>query len=108
MKKMLSWVLINSIFAVCGYYGLVEGVAGAGYIFWFMFWLCTIGAIICNFSSDAIKVARRDGPSVPRWMDVVFDLGILFLVVWNHHYFAGAFYVIHMLALQNVYSGESE
>lgn len=103
--KALKWTIMNGIFALCGYYGIVEGVAGAGYVFWFMFWFCAVGTLLCATSKDAIKKVRQYGRSIPSSICISFDLCILFLVVWNHHYVAGAFYVAHMAALVHIYDG---
>jgi hypothetical protein len=104
--KVSRYIFLNIIFFALCYFGVIEGVVGAGYVFWFIFWMMVVGSLIASCSPQTVKKIKEKGPTVPRWIDISLNMIIVAIVVWHGHYIAGAFFVIQVCLLENIYKGE--
>ena len=103
LTKIFRYVFINSIFAVCIYYGFFEGVDGARNVAVFMGWITATLAVLILLATavDENKMleamARHDTP-IPWLVDLAFDLCVLTTFVWYGHYMLALFYATSIYA----------
>jgi ABC-type sugar transport system permease subunit len=102
--KTLRYLLINSGFAICVYYGLYEGNQGAENLAIFYIWVIFVLSLFL-FNEKAIKALKEKKlkPSVPKWLDATFDFSLLAAIIYSGWVISGIAYLIQLLIMQNVY-----
>ena len=106
--KQLKYFLYNGLLILTAYFGLGQGVEGATYCFFFMAWLLIVTAFTVYLNPELKKKARDKGRSVPMALDVLVDLAIIYLLVWNGHFITGAFFLIHSGMTADIYKEEED
>ena len=100
MSRILYWLAVNGVFAASLYLGLERGIEGAANVAQFMAWWSFAMAILAAFKSDKVVEAIREKPSsVPRWVDVTFDVAATLVLVWHAWWWTGLAYGIHCMVL---------
>lgn len=104
MKHAIRWALINGVIGGCLVAGLVFGIGGALNVGIFATWYLFVISFACLAEKIPIMLAAKpEWPSVPRWVDHTFDLGILFLLVWHGRWYSGAAYAIRFVLALHLY-----
>ena len=112
LKTPYAWaryIVINSAFVACIYYGFFEGIEGAANVAVFMAWFTGIAGLIfwIGITLDSLEnakgemldmLARRDPSVVPFWFDLTFDIGVVLAFVWSGYYWVTFFYLISIQA----------
>ena len=77
MKAPIKYMLLNSVFVICIYYGLFLGNEMAANIAYFIAWI----TIICSFfalSDEVVKRMAEEGRHcIPAWFDGAFDIAVV-------------------------------
>lgn len=71
--KKIKYLLINSIFVACIYYGYVEHIEGAERVALFIAWLSIVVSFFA-LSDTFVETLRKNKPSFPKLVDRTFDL----------------------------------
>ena len=96
--RLIKYIAFNTGFALFVYYGLFEGVEGAGNAAIFFAW--TLGILsLFVMNDDVIKKHKEKGFSVPYWVDASFDLGITVAFVWCGYFWTAGIYFFHLLMI---------
>lgn len=109
--KWARYLGINSLFAVCIYFGFFapELIEGAANVAVFMAWGTGIlGAFILivitldsrpDAKGDLLEIFTRMDPSVvPFWFDVIFDFCVVIAFIWSGYYWVSVFYLVSIHA----------
>lgn len=96
MKRAFKWFLYNGLFAAALYFGFVAGVENAQRVALFIVWVMAIMAPV-YLHKDVLAKIKEKGRSVPAWIDVTFDLGVLFTLVWFGAVVSGVAYLFHFI-----------
>jgi len=97
--KALSWFIVNGIFLACIYYGFVGGVVGAKNVSMTFAWFAIVFSFF-TLSEITIKDMKDKSPSVPLWLDLVFDLVVTACFAWFGAFVTSALYLFHTVLLQ--------
>lgn len=111
-RRIVSYTAINGLFAASMYLGFFQNVPGAKNAALFWGWVV---AILGTFVWLVVMIAREkmaseiakndlsgDGPVIPEWIDVPFDIAVLVVFVWFGHFVLGFFYFMQILGLHEV------
>lgn len=96
-KRIFLWFIINSAIAVLGILGLVYAITYAKNIFFFTIWVVTIMYIIGLCVEDIRTEIRKKGRSVPAWLAVTYDIGIILLLAAFSHFLLATLWVIQAI-----------
>lgn len=107
MMKTIKYILVNSAFAACLYFGLYENVEGAEnvavFYAWLMFFCSTM--MVTDVGKKSIKDnLSKNGLSVPRALDAIFGIAATCAFVWYGFVWTGLFYLIHAILTHSVLS----
>lgn len=100
--KLIRYIVFNLIFAACIYFGLFEGVEGAKNVVLFVAWLSGIVSLVC-LSDTVVEAMKDQQPSVPRWIDIIYDIFIVAVFVWFAYWLTAIVYMIHIILLQGMW-----
>lgn len=81
------------------YFGFVDGVVNAQRVTVFMVFFLAIMSPL-YFHKDVLSKIREKGRSVPKLVDLSFDLAVIFCLVWYGAVITAVAYLFHFL-LQN-------
>ena len=102
--RMLRYVMLNTFFSLCLYYGFFQGIEKAQTMAYVIAWAC-IGIVICAmFMSSNEKIMKdmatetRSSPTL-RGFDFIFDLSVIAVFIHADAWVTAGFYVFHMLIL---------
>jgi len=102
-KAILSWLVFNGVAAALVYFGYFAGVAGAVNVFNFLAVFMAIYSAIINTDNLARHLAKNNLYEVkPAWyyrIDSLYDIGILFALLWSGNTFIGTLYLLHIIFL---------
>jgi len=106
--NLIKYVIVNGLFGASVYYGFFEGVEGALNIAYFYAWLCSIVSLLAT--EETVKALAEKGkkPSVPKWINAVFDISISCVFVWFGAWVTGLFYMIHLVKSSDLWSKVAE
>jgi len=105
------YIVVNTIFAACLYYGFFEQVEGAKNVALFMAWitgllgvLIMFGLFIDDLDNNDNKgdlretFARMPQSVIPFPIDLAFDLALTCTFIWFGHYILALFYIVSIYA----------
>ena len=98
MNNRLTYFIANGLFFLALWFGLVYDIKGALNIGIFMVWFAFVVSLFTG--SKKIKEAlikNKNYPSVPMWLDVLFDMTIVILLIWFARWYSGTAYIIHAM-----------
>lgn len=104
-KRVITWFLLNGAFAAAMVAGYTYEIDGARYLFNFYLWV-TVVLTFTVFIPEVKEAMVAKGPSVPEWMNVVFDLSICSFLAWYGHPVMAAAYLFHMFCQHSVYAAK--
>jgi hypothetical protein len=87
------WVAQNLIMTALLWLG-VRGSEGAANVFCFIVWLTLFCAVICFRDPHARELFRTRGRSVPRWVDLVFSVGVTLALVYHGWFVTAIAYIL--------------
>jgi hypothetical protein len=99
MKSIITWTVSNGLFAVSLYFWLVEGVKGAENVASFFIWLSFVITVCVAAKIDDAVNQTKSKSSVPLWLDQLYDLIIIGILVWSGFFFFAGMYLFHMVIL---------
>lgn len=99
-KKQVTWAISNSIFALALYFGVWLDISLVGYLIVFFVWLTLAFYLIVLYSGDKNKVRES---AVPAYIDLVFDIGILAILVISDWYLTATAYALSAIVLAITY-----
>ncbi|QNK01758.1 hypothetical protein [Dyella telluris] len=102
-KRAILWFLLNGAFAAAMVAGYTYDIEGARYLFKFYFWVTVILTLFVFVPEIKVAMAKQ-GPSVPEWMNVVYDLSICSFLAWYGHPVMAAAYFFHMFCQHSAYA----
>jgi len=98
----IKWLIINGGFSGFLYFGFIEGIEGAVNVVIFIAFAYMIFSLFL-FNADVQKAIKekleKDGVSVPRWIDIVFDISATLFLIWHGAIFTGIAYGIHTILI---------
>lgn len=95
IKSVLYWVIANTVFALCVYYGFFEEVAGAKNIALFIAWGLSVLSLM--YASDTVVASlKKRGKAIPAPIDVAYDLVIIGVFIWFGYIITAIAYTIHL------------
>jgi hypothetical protein len=97
--RQIRWGIVNSIFLICLYLGLIEHIEGAKNIALALAWFTVISTPIF-FTDMYTKTMTESGYTVPALVEGIIDFTALFIMVWTGYLVLGGFYTIHILVSQ--------
>lgn len=95
IKSVMKWVLFNGLLASAVYFGFFKHVEGALSIAYFIAWVF-IALSLTRTMKSTQALMRKNGRSVPRWMNTFVDLTITLVFVWHSAWITGVFYLLHL------------
>lgn len=105
MNRLIKWFALNTIFALCLYFGLYENIDGARNVAIFIAWFC-FSVSLFALHEDVINSIKSKGRSVPVFVDVTFDLSVIFALVWSGWIITAIAYVIHAMIIFSAHEKE--
>lgn len=104
LSKPQRWGLINGTFALFVVLGPGFGVAGATNIALFLAWLTFfMSSLFLNKDAKEIMLKqlkeKNESFSMVLWADVLFDLSIISVFLWNNFWFTAIAYLIHTIIM---------
>lgn len=100
MGHAALWFVMNGAFAALLWFGFVEGVEGAHNASLCLVWanfVLSWGMLVPGVRKELAKKGR----SVPAVMNVLYDLGVTFFLVWFGAWVSAVAYAVH-IGLQEV------
>lgn len=101
-RRILSNLIIDSALLYCFYLWKFEGVAGAGNIVQFVFWLAVALSLALLFVSSPAKINPKS--KLLHAYGTARSFGFLAAFVWFGHYALAGGYVVAWLILEVNYS----
>lgn len=106
MKRIVSYFLLNGIFAYSIYAGFfrTEMINGFANIALFIGWVTAVSSFL--FLSDEIIKSSKDlaeiltTSPILNWFNIAFDISVVAAFVWVDHPFLAKFYFLHILNIQ--------
>jgi hypothetical protein len=92
---VIRWCLINS--ALMGFLvaGMVYDIAGARYVGLFCLWVCIVLSLsFCSKGVLKTLSEHKDWPSVPPWLNGIYDVGVIILIVWYGWFVTASCYLV--------------
>jgi hypothetical protein len=109
VKRALKWTAINGAIAVAAWFGVHDGVTGAGNVLVFMVWLGLALSALSNTEAMqehlAEKLAKR---SMSRWIEVPYDCAMLGLLVWHGWWITSVAYILGCICTAGARSSAKE
>lgn len=102
--RMLRYVMLNTFFSICLYYGFFQGIEKAQTMAYVIAWVCILIGIFAIFLSNNEKVmndmaAEQVSSPTLRGFDFIFDLGVIAIFIYADAWVTAGFYLFHMLVL---------
>ncbi len=94
--RLFRYLLLNSAFAACLWFGLVEQVQGAANIAFFCAWLVSISSLFL-LHKDSVQMLKDNGVVIPLFADQLFDYCVVVFLVWHSCFVTAAAYTVHAL-----------
>jgi len=96
MKRKFYWFLMNGLFAAAVYLAYFQRVEGAERVA--VFWAWANAVLSLGYCTDKAKaLLKTKSRSVPKWIDISYDLCILAIFVWFGAIATGAAYLFHFI-----------
>lgn len=114
MKINLGWLVPNGIFAWLLWFGLVEGNTTAASfaiaIVWFTFVIALLSTRGVAYVAMRMKYAaqKKAGIATPRWLDMLFDVGVIGVLMSTGWIISGLAYAVHTGCLSFTLRGIKE
>ena len=93
--KIIRYILINGSFVVLMYIAFVMKIPSVENILLFFTWIAIIMSPFL-LDENVIKKIHKEGKSVPRWLDVSYDICYASVFVAYDHWITGSFWILHM------------
>lgn len=98
-KAYFLWFVSSSVFGAALYFGLVQDVAGAANVVQFYIWFNFILSLYMLSEKFVAEVRKKGTPQVPVWMNAVYQLCAVALLVWYGWFWAAAAYTLSAILL---------
>ncbi len=92
--RALKWVLMNGVFAALLWAAVAHGVEGAQNIVVVAVWLLLLMTPLM-WTADMQKTLAERGRAVPAWLDGLFDVALVAVLLWHGWMFTGVAYLLH-------------
>lgn len=96
MKRKLTWLLFNGLFAAGIYFAFFKNVVGAERVVILYTWVALIISILIQ-NDKRINLLREKGRSVPKLIDVTFGLSVVVVFVWFGAWITASAYLLHLI-----------
>ena len=101
--KVIRYVVGNGLFVYLIYLALWQEIQGAQNLLVFIVWFMGVTSL-ATLSEDVRRKIAEKGISVPRWVDVSFDLTVTCVLVWHGWIFSALVYLFNLMLVQNMWS----
>lgn len=110
MKRFVRWFLSNAALAICLWLWFMRGIAGAHYVVTFYVWVGFLISLLLLSPELTARLRKSFKPVMPVWIwiDVLFDIAVTLVLVWNGQMLLGSLYLVHFLLLAKVHSPVKE
>ncbi len=114
VRKAVTWLLFNGVFAVLAYMAVVDGVQWASNIVRSVVWVSVILYVLLMFFIDemidsepefATTKAMR---SVPKWLSVAFDMCLMLLFVYAGWFLIATLQLVASVCLEAIFQKAAE
>jgi len=95
-RKQVDWLLWNALFSAGLYVGVCLDVAAVGYVVIAFVWLMLVCYLLVLYTGDRRTV--REDP-VPALLSVLFDIGVLVVLVSRDWYVTATAYALTAIVL---------
>ena len=96
MKRKFLWLLTNALFCTGVYFGVVKGVVGVERIVVVFVFLIAITAPFM-FTKISQAQIKNLGRSIPKFIDIPYDIIIICVFLWFGWLYTGIAYLIHTI-----------
>ena len=102
--RTFRWLLYNGGFAASIYFGVYGGNDGFSNITIVFAWLTIVSSFFLLSDKFVADIAKKGkAPSVPRSVDILFDVSVIVSLVYAGWIVTGIGYLIHLIFLQGSY-----
>ena len=108
--RAMKWILVNGIFAVCLYHGLINEIDGALNVALVLAWVSIVFSLFLFIDSIADKVKAemkekgRYSLPVPYWAMFLFDISIVGAFAWFGYFVVASLYLVQLIAVLGFYN----
>jgi hypothetical protein len=96
--RLLRYIVINSIFAACLWFGVLGESDGAENVALFIAWTISLFSLFTLSDKFMTPFLEKGMPrSVPQWFDAGFDIAVVMVFVWDGRFIIGFFYLLHLI-----------
>ena len=92
--RAFKWLLMNGTCAALLWFAVAGGVEGAQNILLVLVWLLLLITPLM-WTADLQKTLAERGRAVPAWLDGIFDLALVAVLLWHGWMLTGVAYLLH-------------
>jgi uncharacterized membrane protein YhaH (DUF805 family) len=104
MKRVITWIIINSAYSLILYLALFKGIEGAGNVASFIAWISGIITFLAAISSGVREMARARGRSVPAALSITIGVTWIVSLLWFGWWWTATALVINELFEAAIYN----
>lgn len=104
-SRIARYVMLNTFFSLCLYYGFFQGIEKAQTMAYFIAWVCILIGLCTIFFNEKIlnsMANETNGGSTLRGFDFIFDLCVITVFIHADAWMTAGFYLIQMIAILSI------
>jgi hypothetical protein len=101
-NRLINWILVNGFFLLALVSGVFYNVEAAETLAIFMAWITVIFSFFLK-SEHAQEEMVKQGRSVPKYVDMVFDIIIVGILIYGGWWITSLMYLIHISLFQQAW-----
>lgn len=105
--RLVIWAIANGLKWLLTYYAIVEGVNGAENVVKFWIWMGFVLAIFA-LAKPVAEAMRKDGASVPLWLNTILDLAYAGFIIWHGWLWTGIAFVVSFFITTAIYAEKKD
>lgn len=100
--KARTYYIANCVTLAALSLGLAYEVKTAEYLGIGILWLTIVTSPLA-LTAPAQRLIKVSGPSAPLWLNLLFDVTFLGLLLWGHWYVTAGFYIGHCVIASHAF-----
>lgn len=105
MKREIRWTIANGLLCIVTYYSCIKHINWATNIMLFMVWLQFIVSLFLAGRKEIRDKFRKNGRTVPEWMDSAIDFALLIIMISDGRFFTGAAWLFSNAIVLGIHRG---
>ena len=108
MTRFVNWLALNGAMGALLWFGIVQGVAGAGNVFVACTWIALLlsGAALSDGNQATLRRVGR--PTWHRRLSVLYDVATAVILFWHGWWFTGFAYAVASLLQEAAWQAATE